>query len=90
MTITPTIRVQGKGFKARAEDAEQQYWLAYAQAQIDYVGPCPWNPFPRTSPWGRGIDESYRRQQIARRRRHTSHAINPLEAAGYNIVKAGI
>lgn len=39
----------------------------YAEAMIDYIPPCPWNPFPRTSKWGRQIEEQYRRDQIAKR-----------------------
>lgn len=38
-----------------------------ARAMIDYIEPCPWNPFPRDSPWGREIERQYRKDQIARR-----------------------
>lgn len=41
----------------------------YAQAVEDaWIEPCPWNPFPSESPWGRAIEEGYRKRVIARRK----------------------
>lgn len=39
----------------------------YAESLIGYISPCPWNPFPRDSKWGRQIEEQYRRDQINKR-----------------------
>lgn len=39
----------------------------YAEAMINYIPPCPWNPFPISSKWGRQIEEQYRKDQIAKR-----------------------
>lgn len=40
---------------------------AYGRAFASYIGPCPWNPFPRSSEWGRKIEEYYREDQTRRR-----------------------
>lgn len=43
--------------------------LAHGRALFDYIPPCPWNPFPRDSPWGRKIEFAYRLDQHHKRRR---------------------
>jgi hypothetical protein len=44
------------------------YARRYAEHAMNYIGPCPWNPFPRNSHWGRMIDDAYRRDELCRRR----------------------
>ncbi len=39
-------------------------------AMLDYIPPCPWNPFPLDCKWGRMIEDEYRREQIRKRRNH--------------------
>jgi len=39
---------------------------AYANAILMSPHRCPWNPFPANSPWGKRIDEHYRRDIAGR------------------------
>lgn len=39
----------------------------YGEHLSSYIGPRPWDPFPRTSEWGRQIDKAYREDQLRRR-----------------------
>lgn len=41
----------------------------YAETMIDYIPPCPWNPFPRDSEWGQQIERGWRKFQASKRRR---------------------
>jgi hypothetical protein len=36
---------------------------AFADIAIMNPGRCPWNPFPRNSPWGQRVDELYRQDR---------------------------
>jgi hypothetical protein len=49
----------------------RQYMAAYGAhlASDEYVPPCPWNPFPASSPWGLEIDKRYRESVLRKRRR---------------------
>lgn len=44
-----------------------------AQAISERVPPCPWNPFPWDSPWGREIERRYQEEQRRQRRKDHGH-----------------
>ena len=46
-------------------DAEIRAMKRFASSMADHIPPCPWNPFPRNSEWGRKIEAYWRRYQLA-------------------------
>lgn len=45
--------------------AERRAMERFAAALIERIPPCPWNPFPRDSEWGRKIEAYWQRDQRA-------------------------
>lgn len=45
-------------------DAEIRAMKRFASSMADHIPPCPWNPFPLDSEWGRKIEADWRRNQL--------------------------
>lgn len=62
--MTPPIGISSEGLA---------YAQRYAEHLIHYIGPCPWNSFPRDSLWGRALDEQYHQDETRRRYLQRKH-----------------
>lgn len=50
-----------------SETSAREYAIEYAEHLKAYIPPCPWNPFPVSSPWGEEIERRYREHEAKRR-----------------------
>lgn len=49
-------------------EAQKSAAIAYGRVLQERIPPCPWNPFPRDSDWGREIERHYVEAELKRRR----------------------